>query len=325
MQPMNTSTPDDYDSPWKDMLETYFEPFLAFFFPHVHAEIAWARGYTFLDKELRQVVRDAALGRRLVDKLVKVWRIDGTEAWVLIHIEVQGQEESDFGQRMYVYHYRIYDRYQRPVVSLAVLADERRGWRPNKFAMGLWGCTTQFRFPVVKLLDYRKKWSMLEASRNPFATVVMAHLKTQETRHKAEERGQWKFSLLRRLYEQGYSREDIINLFHFIDWIMQLPEALEDRFWQELQSYEEAQHMPYVSPFEQRTVRRTKADMVLRLLTRRCGILDEATTARIRSLTLPQLDALFDAALDFTTSADLSTWLKPVADNQPPVASPNGG
>jgi hypothetical protein len=46
----------------------------------------------------------------------------------------------------------------------------------------------------------------LEASRNPFATIVMAHLKTQETRHDVAERHVWKFRLIRRLYEQGYAK-----------------------------------------------------------------------------------------------------------------------
>ena len=39
------------------MLERYLADFLAFFFPQAHAEIDWHRGYTFLDKELQQVVR----------------------------------------------------------------------------------------------------------------------------------------------------------------------------------------------------------------------------------------------------------------------------
>ncbi len=68
----------DYDSPWKEALERYFPQFLEFFFPQIHEEIDWSRGWTFLDKELQQVVRDAELGRRLVDKLVKVWKLDGT-------------------------------------------------------------------------------------------------------------------------------------------------------------------------------------------------------------------------------------------------------
>ncbi len=55
----------------------------------------------------------------------RVWRLDGEEAWVLIHVEVQNQAEVDFGERMFVYHYRIFDRFRRPMVSLAVLGDEQ--------------------------------------------------------------------------------------------------------------------------------------------------------------------------------------------------------
>lgn len=73
----------DYDGAWKAALEQYLADFIAFFLPTAHAEIDWRRGYTFLDQELRQIVQDAELGRRRVDKLVQVWRLDGAEAWVL--------------------------------------------------------------------------------------------------------------------------------------------------------------------------------------------------------------------------------------------------
>ena len=101
---MTNEPQTDYDGPWKEILETYFEAFMRFFFPKAAADIDWSRGYEFLDKELQQVVRDAELGRRLVDKLVKVWRKNGAETWILIHIEVQGQKEETFTERMYVYN-----------------------------------------------------------------------------------------------------------------------------------------------------------------------------------------------------------------------------
>jgi hypothetical protein len=41
----------DYDSPWKETLDRYFERCLAFFFPHAHAEIDWARRFEMLDAE----------------------------------------------------------------------------------------------------------------------------------------------------------------------------------------------------------------------------------------------------------------------------------
>src|SRR5205823_299662 len=122
----------DFDTPWKEALDRYFPLFLAFFFPAIAREIDWARGYEALDKELQQIVREAELGRRLVDKLFKVWRTDGREGWVYIHVEVQGQEEADFAERVFVYYYRLFDRFGKAVVSLAVLSDDRPGWRPGR-------------------------------------------------------------------------------------------------------------------------------------------------------------------------------------------------
>jgi hypothetical protein len=223
---------------------------MAFFFPQAHGDIDWTRGYEFLDQELQRVTPDAALGRRRVDKLVKVWRTGGDEAWVLVHIEVQSQEETGFAERMYVYNYRLFDRYRRRVASLAVLGDEQAGWRPGRFGYELWGCRVDLTFPAVKLLDYRERWPALEASDNPFATVVMAHLKAQETRHDVDERKAWKWSLMRRLYERGYERQDVINLFRFMDWVLRLPEEVEEAFWQKVRQYEEASKMPYITSVE---------------------------------------------------------------------------
>jgi hypothetical protein len=218
----------EYDTPWKDALERYFEEFIAFFFPQAHGDIDWTQGYEFLDKELQQVVRDAELGKRLVDKLVKIYRTGSEETWVLVHIEVQSQEESHFAQRMYVYHYHIFDRYKRSIASLAVLGDERATWRPNQFSDELWGCEVRFRFPVVKLLDYEQRWQELEASRNPFATVVMAHLKAQETRNDARECFSSKLYLTRRLYEQGYEREDVEQLKAIISGLLTTVNTLDE-------------------------------------------------------------------------------------------------
>lgn len=244
----------EFDSAWKDVIERYFQDFIQFFLPQAHGEIEWKRGFEFLDKELQQVVRDAELGRRLADKLVKVWRTGGEEAWVLIHLEIQSQEEANFSERMFVYHYRIYDRYKRRVASIAVLGDERESWRPNQFGYELWGSEVRFRFPVVKLLDYQQ-WSALEASSNPFATVVMAHLKAQETRQVSLDRFEWKLALTRRLYEKGYGRSDVINLFGFIDWVMSLPAELEQEFQQQLSQYEEDLRMPYITSVERSGIR----------------------------------------------------------------------
>ena len=93
---------DDFDSPWKTLLERWFPAFMAWFFPPIAAEIDWARGYVFLDKELQKISHRAQEKRRHADKLVKVWRRTGEEMWVLVHIEIQAGYETDFGERMFV-------------------------------------------------------------------------------------------------------------------------------------------------------------------------------------------------------------------------------
>lgn len=250
----------DYDSPWKEALDCYFQAFLAFFFSDVHADIDWALGYESLDTELRQVIREAETGPRVADKLVKVWLRNGEERWVLIHVEVQSQYDSDFPHRMYVYNYRLFDRYNREVVSLAVLGDERPEWRPTQFSYGRWGCTAGITFRVAKLLDWAAREAELEANANPFATVVLAHLKTQETRTDTASRQQWKMRLVRGLYERGMAREDVARLFGFIDWLMDLPQELEDAFWQDLQRYEEERRVPYITSVERMGFRRGREE-----------------------------------------------------------------
>jgi predicted transposase YdaD len=52
-----------------------------------------------------------------------------------------------------------------------------------------------------------------------------------------------------------------------------------------------------------------ETDLVLRLLTRRCGLLSPAQEKQIRGLAIGQLEALGEALLDFTGMADLDNWL----------------
>ena len=237
----------DYDSPWKQALDAYFELFLALLFPQVHAQIDWSRGYESLDKEFQQVVREAEIGRRYVDKLVKVWTTGGIERWVLIHVEVQTTREASFSQRMYVYNYRIFDRYNKEVASLAVLADNDLNWRPTEHHYEVFGCEVSIRFPAVKLLDFAAQEAMLEASTNPFAKVILAHLKALETRDDPVSRHAWKFRLVRGLYERGFSSKDISDIFNVVDWLIELPPLLDSIFWQDMAKFQEEKRMPFIS------------------------------------------------------------------------------
>jgi predicted transposase YdaD len=162
----------------------------------------------------------------------------------------------------------------------------------------------------------------LELSENPFATVVMAHLKVLETKRNVDQRKAWKFRLTRALYEKGYQRQQILDLYRFIDWVMILPEAAERAFWQELQAFEEERKVTYISNAErfgfERGIERgieqgasqEARSLVVRLLNRRIGMIAPNIETQIAALSVSQLEELGEALLDFSSPTDLTTWLR---------------
>jgi hypothetical protein len=304
----------DNDSPWKEILEAYFPQAMQFFFPQTAALINWKRPHEFLDKEFQQIARNAEQGRRYADKLVKVWQIQGEEIWLLIHVEIQAKPEDNFAERMFSYNLRIFDRFAKPAISLAILCDPDLTWRPNQYSYNYPDTSLHFKFGTIKLLDYQNRWTELENSNNPFATVVMAHLKTQQTSKKPGERKTWKFSLIRRLYELGFPEKDIRNLYRFVDWVMILPKALEAEFWQDFKNFEQERAMSYITTGERIGYERGKQEegqtIILRLLQRRVGELSQEVKKQVQALPLEDLEALGEALLDFTAMGDLLNWLQ---------------
>ena len=299
---------DQFDSPWKEAIEGHFADFLQFFFPTAHAQVDWSQPVLFLDKELRSLMRDAELGTRYVDKLVQLTRLDGQPERVYVHVEVQGSEQAEFAERMFVYHYRLYDRYRQPIASLAVLADERPNWRPEKFGYEVFGCRLGMHYPVAKLLDWSGSEARLEDSDNPFAMVTLAHLATRATRADMESRYEIKKSLVRQLYRRGRNRQQVVDLVWMLDWMMRLPKELEGQWRHDVQILEEEISMPYISSFERAGIEKGleqgrlvgKAQLLKRQLLRRFGEVPVWAADKIdaaeESLLESWVDVVFEAA-----------------------------
>lgn len=299
--------PDDYDSPWKEAVEHYFPEFMAFYFPAAHAEIDWSQDYVFLDQELRAVVQDAELGKRFVDKLVRGSLRNGDSHWIYIHIEVQGTRQAEFPERMFVYNYRLYDRYRRPIASLAVLADPHENWRPHRFGYGVLGSETSIRFPIAKLTDYQEKLDDLLSNDNPFALITAAHGLTRQTRNNDQARYEAKRHLVRLLYRRQWDKQRIIDLFAVIDWMMRLPAFLARQLHLDIHEIEEQTHMRYVTTIERFGIEQGESRLLRTLLEYRFGILPTWVTNKLNNadtqtleawgkaiLTAPKLEDVFD-------------------------------
>ncbi|NET55035.1 MAG: hypothetical protein F6K47_02170 [Symploca sp. SIO2E6] len=101
---------------------------------------------------------------------------------------------------------------------------------------------------MVKLLDYDME--ELAQDPNPLAAIVQAHRIAQIANKDAAIGYANKLSLIKSLYERGFSRENIVELFRLIDWLIALPEWEEEQLWQEIQALEEDKNMPYVTSVE---------------------------------------------------------------------------
>lgn len=204
----------------------------------------------------------------------------------MIHIEVQSQYDKEFTQRMYIYNYRSFDLFHRPVISLAILGDEDKKWRPNSYEYGIDDSLVKMQFSIVKLLDYQ--WENLTTSNNLFAIIVMAHLKTKATTKNLTEREQWKWNIVRPLYQKGLTRFDIINLVKFIDKMMTLPPLLQTEFNDKLEQHEKELNMPFLSTIEEmaeeRGARKISQNNIIKILANRFNSVPELMSDSLKKI-----------------------------------------
>lgn len=252
----------EFDTPWKKVLDVYFEQFVSYCWPERYSEIDWQKGYKSLDKELSKIARNAPVTNRIIDKLIEVYLKDGESAYVLIHLEVQGQFDCNFEERMFTYRYRLRDLHKKPIASLAILIDPDPAWRPGNYKEELWGSIIEMRFPIIKLIDYKSRIQELETSDNPFALVILAQLATLD-KQSPDAKLTKKINLIKRLYARNWERADIINLLIFLDWVFALPKQFELKCKEVIEILEEELHLDYVTSFERMGIEKGEGTMLL--------------------------------------------------------------
>lgn len=124
------------------------------------------------------------------------------------------------------------------------------------------------------------------------------------------------------LRERGYNREQTYSLLRFLDWLIRLPEELEQKLDDEIEEITEEKRMPYVTHWERRGEKRGRKegkkigekqgllDAIFRLLNRKLGKLDAEIKTQIEKLSVARLKKLVEDLLDFSQPDDLERWLK---------------
>jgi hypothetical protein len=126
-------------------------------------------------------------------------------------------------------------------------------------------------------------------------------MKALERRRAPADRRAWKVRLVKGLYERGLKVEDVRQLFHFIDWIMDLPRGLDRLFWQEITDYQEEKRMPFISTperigMEKGLLKGIEACLKLKFGTRGLELMPEIRELQDHEVLEAVLDAIETAA-----------------------------
>jgi len=125
------------------------------------------------------------------------------------------------------------------------------------------------------------------------------------------------------LYQRGWGKQQVIDLFSVLDWMMRLPEQLKRSLWHNIEVLEEQEKMRYVTSVEQLYNEKWmqqglqqgiqqglmqgriegEAYALQRLLQKRFGPLSEDLLARLQTASIDELELWLDRALDADTLA----------------------
>lgn len=223
----------EYDRLWKEIINELFEEFLLFFAPDLFEKVDFSKAPTSLEQELHKIYPKAESKNRRSDKLVKVHLKSNEEQWILIHIEIQGKQENDFPKRMFQYFYRIFDRYEQKLYTIALYTDGTMSFKPDTFSYSFFGTKLTYTFNAYKILEQQEK--ELLRSNNPFALAILAGLYVLKSR-KTDKR-HYKTTLLKLLFSnERIPRGKIRPLLGFIDHLIELPEEETEKMILEISS-----------------------------------------------------------------------------------------
>jgi len=203
----------------KSAFEEAFPDLLRFFFKDADTIFDISKGFEFLDKELHELFPELEKqgGSRFVDMLVKAFTLDGSEKYMLIHIEIQAQNGPNFSKRMFQYFYRIYDRYDVPITALAVFTGAALPDNSNAaFQYQYLDTSLDYKFKVYHILDHSEE--QLLAMDNPFSLIVLAAQKALVAdKIPQHELAQHRLTIAKALIEsKRYDNEQIRRFLFFL-------------------------------------------------------------------------------------------------------------
>ncbi len=294
----------DHDALFKSLIGEFFLEFLQLFFPEMAAEI----DPTSITEKEQELMTDLQEGRTKRIDLIRQVQLKEEPTLVLILVEPQSYNDKQFGERLFRYCTRLYDKYRLPIFPVAVLSNNSpKAAAPNSFKV-------EFRHFTAMTLNYltiqlnRLDWQEYADKNNPIACAFMAKMPVAKG-----ERPKLKLLALNKLTDLKLNPAQLRLVSGFIDTYLELNKQEQIQFEQELSKVEGKKKeavMELTTSWKREGIREGEINLLVKQLTRRLGALSLEEETEVRSLNVTQLENLGEAILDFQSREDFTSWLK---------------
>ncbi|GAC91326.1 transposase [Anoxybacillus flavithermus NBRC 109594] len=243
----------DHDRLFKELIQTFFEEFIALFFPTMHEHIDFQH-VSFLSEEL---FTDVTAGEKYrVDLLVET-KLKGEDSLIIVHIENQSYVQPSFPERMFIYFSRLFEKYGKHIVPIAVFSYDPIRDEPSAFTL---------QFPFGKVLDFhfftvelrKQNWRNYIRQDNPIAAALLSKMGYTES-----ERVELKKQFLRMLVRMELDEAKQRLLFGFFETYVKLSDEEERRLRSEvneMETKEKEQVLELIISYEQKALEKGREE-----------------------------------------------------------------
>ncbi|KFZ42239.1 transposase [Anoxybacillus flavithermus] len=272
----------DHDRLFKELIQTFFEEFIILFFPTMHEHIDFQH-VSFLSEEL---FTDVTAGEKYrVDLLVET-KLKGEDSLIIVHIENQSYVQPSFPERMFIYFSRLFEKYRKHIVPIAVFSYDTIRDEPSTFTLQFpFGHVLNFHFFTVELR--KQNWRNYIRNDNPIAAALLSKMGYTES-----ERVELKKQFLRMLVRMELDEAKQRLLFGFFETYVKLSDEEERRLRSEvneMETKEKEQVLGLMISYERQGMRQGMKHLIQTMVKKGMSVKDIANVTDLTEEEVKQL------------------------------------
>jgi hypothetical protein len=221
------------DIGWKFIIDELLPQFIEFFMPDLYEFVDFSIEPKALDNEFASLFPESLSEDRRVDKLFEIYLKNGQTKWILLNIEIQSYEDSNFAKRMFQYYLRIFDKFDREIEAIAVYTYKADRHKYTKYESQFLKTKITYEFRTYDIAEQNLK--DLDKIKNPFSFVTKTLIKGFDYKETDENNFNFKKELSKLLFDSGYSEYEVKKVFKFLNFILEIKDKeLRENFYSEV-------------------------------------------------------------------------------------------